>query len=322
MILYTLTPHDYYQCRSDLFDFFLSSSSSFTSSFSILDTVYHFSFSTSLPITLTSPPPTGGTPAVRKGRGTDYHVIHVTGTARDTQRYTVTRDTSNHFLSFTVPPFYFDLLDSRYLLFAEFPLFCYFFPPRFMKNEQRTRVANFLCSLTSVSVSLHYSLPLSNPHYLSLYFFISPLSLPCYSRDCFRGACFASDYYLPRSESTAGLWYTGSMVSRYTPATAAPSSRPLGEPVRSPAASRRRPPPFSDLPPSQLLPRCPLTTLLSGEPCFAAPLVPPPHFAREAPGTYQLSIYRNRFFIGLLGKPRCLITTARLHFERMARPTP
>lgn len=217
-----------------LLGFFLSFSSSFVSSFSILGIVYHFSFSTSLPITLTSPPPTGGTPAVRKGRGTDYHVIHVTGTARDTQRYTVTRDTSNHFLSFTVPPFYLDPLDSRYLLFVEFPLFCYFFPLRSMENERQTRVANFLCSLTSVSLSLTLS--------ASLYFFISSSHPFSCSRGCFRGACFASDYYLLRSESTAGLWYTGSMVSRYTPATAAPSSRPLGEPVRSPAASRRAPP--------------------------------------------------------------------------------
>lgn len=61
--------------------------------------------------------------------------------------------------------------------------------------------------------------------------------------------------------STAGLWYTGSMVSRYTPATAAPSPRPLGEPVRFPRcvspgpAAPARPPP-------QSLPRCPLTTPL------------------------------------------------------------
>lgn len=36
----------------------------------------------------------------------------------------------------------------------------------------------------------------------------------------------ANDCYLPRSESAAGLWYTGSMVSSYTPATAAPPSLP------------------------------------------------------------------------------------------------
>lgn len=156
--------------------FFLSVSSSSFSSSSILGIVCHFSFSISLPITLTSPPPTGGTPAVRKGRGTDYHVIHVTGTARDTQRYTVTRDTfkqrSNHFLSFTVPPFYLDPLDSRYLLFAEFPLFCYSFPLRSMENERRTRVANFLRSLTPVSLSLRCPLPHPNPLYLSVYFFL------------------------------------------------------------------------------------------------------------------------------------------------------
>lgn len=129
---------------------------------------------------LTSPPPTGGTPAVRKGRGTDYHVIHVTGTARDTQRYTVTRDASSHFLSFTVPPFYLDPLDSRYLLFAESPLFYYFFPPRPVENERRTRVANFLRSLTSVSPFLYVALrPLPSP-LLVFFFFISlssPLSL-------------------------------------------------------------------------------------------------------------------------------------------------
>lgn len=219
-------------------------------------------------------------------------MIHVTGTARDTQRYTVTREASSHFLSFTVSPFYLDSLGSRYLLFAESLLFCYFFPSRPMENERRTRVANFLRSLTSASLSLCRSLPLS----VFFFIFLPPF---CCSCGCCREACFASDYYLPRSESTAGLWYTGSMVSRYTPATAAPSPRPLGEPMRSPAASRRAPPtasPFSDLPPSQLLPRCPLTTLLSGEPCFAAPLAPPPRFAREAPGTYQPSIYRNADF--------------------------
>jgi len=112
-----------------------------------------------------------------------------------------------------------------------------------MENERRTRVANFLHSLTSVCLSLCCSLSLSNPLCLSLYFLFFLPSLPFrYSRGCYRGACFASDYYLLRSESTAGLWYTGSMVSRYTPATAAPSPRPLGEPMRSPAASRRAPP--------------------------------------------------------------------------------
>lgn len=241
---------------------------------------------------------------VRRRRGTDYHVIHVTGTARDTQRYTVTRDASSHFLSFTVPPFYLDPLDSRYLLFAESPLFCYFFPPRSMENERRTRVTNFLRSLTSASLSPCPSLPLS-----VFFLFLSPSPpLSRCSRGCCREACFASDYYLPRSESTAGLWYTGSMVSRYTPATAAPSPVPSGNPCippPPPAGSRRRPPPFSGLPPSQLLPRCPLTTLLSGEPCFAAPLAPPPRFTRKTPGTYQPSIYRKAaFFIGLIGKPR------------------
>lgn len=135
---------------------------------------------------------------------------------------------------------------------------------------------------------------------LSRYFFyFSPPPLSRCSRGCCREACFAGDYYLPCSESTAGLWYTGSMVSRYTPATAAPSPVPSGNPSvppLPPAGPRRRPPPFSGLPPSQLLPRCPLTTLLSGEPCFAAPLAPPPRFAREAPGTYQPSIYRNAAF--------------------------
>lgn len=115
-----------------------------------------------------------------------------------------------------------------------------------MENERRTRVANFLRSLTS-SLSLSLSpCPLSAPSLhlsLCIFLFLSPLPpLSRYSRGYCRGACFASDYYLPRSESTAGLWYTGSMVSRYTPATTAPSPRPLGEPMRSPAASRRAPP--------------------------------------------------------------------------------
>lgn len=170
-----------------------------------------------------------------------------------------------------------------------------------MENKRRTRVANFLRSLTSVSLSLcRLSRALSAP--LSLYFFyFSSPPLSYYSRGCCRGACFASDYYLPRSESTAGLWYTGSMVSRYTPATAASSPRPLGEPMRSPAASRRAPPTASPVLRSPAVAvataRCPLTTLLSGEPCFAAPLAPPPRFARKAPGTYQLSIYRNVAFL-------------------------
>lgn len=160
-------------------------------------------------------------------------MIHVTGTARDTQRYTVTRDVSSHFLSFIVPPFYFDPPDSRpYLLFAESPLFCYFFPSRSMENERRTRVANFLRSLTSVSLSLcrppEPSLLLSL--FLGIFFYFSLPPLSRCSRGCCREACFAGDYYLPCSESTAGLWYTGSMVSRYTPATAAPSPVPSGNP--------------------------------------------------------------------------------------------
>lgn len=112
-----------------------------------------------------------------------------------------------------------------------------------MENERRTRVANFLRSLTSPSPSPHVRSPHPLSTFLSVFFYFSPLSpLSRYSRGYCRGACFASDYYLPRSESTAGLWYTGSMVSRYTPATTAPSPRPLGEPMRSPAASRRAPP--------------------------------------------------------------------------------
>lgn len=70
---------------------------------------------------------------------------------------------------------------------------------------------------------------LSNPLCFPLYiFFISLPPLSRCSRGCCREACFAGDYYLPRSESTAGLWYTGSMVSRYTPANAAPSPVPRG----------------------------------------------------------------------------------------------
>lgn len=109
-----------------------------SSLFSILG--YHFSFS--LPITVDIPTAHRRNPCGQKGKG--HHVIHVTGTARDTQRYTVTRDASNHFLSFTVSPFYLDSFDSRYLLFAESLLFCYFFPPRSVENERRTRVTNFL----------------------------------------------------------------------------------------------------------------------------------------------------------------------------------
>lgn len=65
----------------------------------------------------------------------------------------------------------------------------------------------------------------------------------------------ANDCYLPRSESAAGLWYTGSMVSSYTPATAAPPSLPrhavpsnvpiprLSPPSRSPSRSSTLPRP-------------------------------------------------------------------------------
>jgi len=165
-------------------------------------------------------------------------VIHVTGTTRDTQRYCHTRCVQP--LSFV----YRLAILSRSARFTISPLrwiFCYFFPPRPLENERRTRVANFLRSLTSVSLSLCHSLPLPNSLCLFLYFFYfsPPLLLFLW---LLREACFASDYYLPRSESTAGLWYTGSMVSRYTPATATPSLRPLGEPMRSPLPPARAPP--------------------------------------------------------------------------------
>lgn len=129
---------------------------------------------------------------------------------------------------------------------------------------------------------------------LSELFFTLPLPPP-FSRLLPREVCFASDYYLPRSESTAGLWYTGSMVSRYTPATATsvPSGNPCVFPFPPAQSAVGRP----RCPAATSLPRCPLTTPLSYEPCFAAPLVLPPRFARETPGTYQASVYRNAAFL-------------------------
>lgn len=225
---------------------------------------------------------------------------------------------------FRLLPFYLDSFDSRYLLFAESLLFCYFFPPRSVENERRTRVTNFLCSLTSVSLSLRCSLP--NPLCLSLYFFfifLSP-SLSCYSRGCCRGACFASDYYLPRSESTAGLWYTGSMVSRYTPATATPVLRPLGEPMHSPASSRRAP----TASPVLQSPAVAVATALSSHhsPIRRTMLCRPSRaastfYSRGSRDVSTVNLSECYFFIGLLGKPRCLVTTIRLHLEQMGRPT-
>lgn len=146
-----------------------------------------------------------------------------------------------------------------------------------MKNKYRIRVIDFLHALTSVSLFLflfhafYVYLPFPSP-LLFRFFFYFP-SLPLLSQAAVEKRALPATT-ICRSESTAGLWYTGSMVSRYTPAFTAPSPRPRGEPMRSPAASRRAPPPASSARPlPQLLPRCPLTTPLSGEPCFTAPLV-------------------------------------------------
>lgn len=171
-------------------------------------------------------------------------MIHVTGTARDTQRYSVTRDASNHFPSFTVPPFYLDPRSILHGISSSLNLFALLLLLFSAFHGKRTmNTCSEFPPLFDLSLSQY---PLSAPSlhlFLSVFFYFSPLCpLSRYSRGYCRAACFASDYYLPRSESTAGLWYTGSMVSRYTPATTAPSPRPLGEPVRSPAASRRVPP--------------------------------------------------------------------------------
>ena len=141
----------------------------------------------------------------------------------------------------------------------------------------------------SFSTSLKPSLP------LCIFFYFFPPS--CCSRGCCREACFASDYYLPRSESTAGLWYTGSMVSRYTPATATPSSRPLKEPMRSPAASRQAPPSAS--------PRSPISRRRS---CYRVVLSPLSYPANRAlpPLSHRLHVLLaklqgriNRRFVGI-----------------------
>lgn len=149
---------------------------------------------------------------------------------------------------------------------------CFFSPCTYSKRPANTCNRFSLTSLSlPLSLTFHfYSLCLP----LSLFFFfllLPPLLLAC----CCREECLASYYYLPRSESTARLWYTGSMVSRYTPATAAPFPRPLDEPRAFPRFHPLGP--TVDLPRSPAyalaLPRCPLTPPLSGEPCFAAPLV-------------------------------------------------
>lgn len=232
-------------------------------------------------------------------------------TARDTQRYTVTRDASSHFLSFTVPPFYLDPLDSRYLLFVESPLFCFLF---FVSHGKRT--ANTCSEFPPL-------FDLCLPLYLSVFFlFLSPLSR-C-SRGCCREACFASDYYLPRSESTAGLWYTGSMVSRYTPATATPSPRPLREPMRSPAASRQAPPSAS---PVHRSPAVAVATALSSHhsPIRRTVLCRPSCTAstfcsRGSRDVSTVDLSEFRFFMNLLGKPRYLVTTTPLHLEQIDLP--
>lgn len=104
------------------------------SSFSILGIVYHFSFSTSLPITVDIPTAHRRNPCGQEGKG---HGLPRDPCDRNhTQRYTVTRDASNYFLSFTVPPFYLEQLDSRYLLLAESPLFCSFLRVPWKTNDE------------------------------------------------------------------------------------------------------------------------------------------------------------------------------------------
>lgn len=196
-----------------------------------------------------------------------------------------------------------------------------------MENERRTRVANFLRSLTSPSPSPHVRSPHPLSTFLRIFLFLSPLPpFSRYSRGYCRGACFASDYYLPRSESTAGLWYTGSMVSRYTPATTAPSPRP----PRGTRAFPRCLPPG----PADGLPRSPISRRRS---CYRVVLSPLSYPANRAlpPLSRRLHVLLARlqgrincrfigtslFFIGLLGKPRCLVTTDCLHLERIGRPT-
>lgn len=127
---------------------------------------------------------------------------------------------------------------------------------------------------------------------LCVFFFISSPSLPCYSRGCFRGACFASDYYLPRSESTAGLWYTGSMVSRYTPATATPSPRPLG--------GTRAFPRCFPLGPADGLPRSPISRRRS---CYRVVLSPLSYPANRA--LPPLSRRLHVLFARLQGRINC-----------------
>lgn len=97
------------------------------------------------------------------------------------------------------------------------------------------------------------------------------------------------------------------MVSRYTPAHRRPLPPPSPRGTR--AFSRCLPPSLADG-----LPRSPATTAValppfvlsplpgSGEPCFAAPLEPPPRFAREASrdvSTVDLSDIAD-FFMGSL----------------------
>lgn len=162
--------------------------------------------------------------------------------------------------------------------------------------------------LVSISISsLSVSLPASGSRFI----FHPPL--PLLSRLLSR--CLLCQRLLSAA-STAGLWYTGSMVSRYTPATAAPSPRPLGEPVRFPRcvspgpAAPARPPP-------QSLPRCPLTT----------PLIRRTVLCRPSHAATTLLLARpqgciNYRFIGMppflwayYSKPRYLETTVSLHFH-------
>lgn len=232
-----------------------------------------------------------------------------------------------------VRPFYLHRLDSRYLFFVESLHFCCFFLPCSRKGEWRTRVVDFLRAsrllflsfyISSLCLSRFYlvylSLSLSLLASGSLFIFLPPLPSPLPLLSRLLSRCLLCQRLLSAA-STAGLWYTGSMVSRYTPATAAPSSRPLGEPVRFPRCLSRRalPPPLARRRSRYRVVLSPFP--LSGEPCFAAPLVPPLRFCSRGPrdvSTIGLLECRS-FFMGLLCKPRYLETTATLHLQRLGR---
>lgn len=93
--------------------FFIFILFSFIFSSSILEILYHFPFSFSSQSQLTFPP-VGGNLAVKRSRGTVYHVTHVTRT----------NHTKHDILSHTIRSLSFitvflNGLDSRYFFFAE-----------------------------------------------------------------------------------------------------------------------------------------------------------------------------------------------------------